>query len=493
MSERPPGATCAASEANAAPPTSAHACECESVGDGASVADRDDAIAPDLPALKTELTARKKATLARRDDGVSAGVVDASRDSATRRSLAAGTPEKRDDERHESTFSVDEREIEQERIDGVGELARWAAEQRLRKISALRARATQLPLTAAARGVANAAGVGVPSATYGGRTTNEPEASVVTHASVLPSRGLRRAARALQADELLRDREKQQRAAQRIVDRNQRRLEQDRKHYVRRFGSVEPPESEDPRIKIPRELFRTVQLLIFDTSGLRARLGLQRMRHREFAASTFHAAVVPLGDGTCRQTVAGTSPGALRARRIVALGVILDELATSTYNRPGVVGLTRGVGVCLLLRMIRDVSSDSEPVCPQCKHRHPSRSAFHHRGPDDSNETGDVGYIVALEQAGALARFQHRHPAKIPARCKSWEIGTSGYPYSWYFIFGRTNHRDLPVGDIIHFSALRDRADEIEFYLIVRCERRALRALRTRRRAEGCEPIAAPP
>jgi len=312
----------------------------------------------------------------------------------------------------------------------------------------------------------------------------------------LPSRRLRRIERRVSADRMAEERAEQQLRVEDLTKRHGPKLEKQRREFLKQHGDKEAPEPADPansRLRCVRQLWIDVQLLLRDRSGLRARLTLSRMRSRELAGGALRAAVVPLSDGTCRYNFVGSRPDALRARRIVALALIFDSILHPIFNRPGVVGMVRGVGVCFLLRMIGDVDSDSEPLCRECGHRHPSRSAFNHRGADDSLETGDVGYAVALELTGALQRFQHRNPYKIQAKCKPWEIGTSSYPCNWYFVAGHTFHPQLRAVDILWFAAMRDEADSVWDAFFVRLTVRERRAAARIAAADGGEHVVAPP
>jgi hypothetical protein len=208
-----------------------------------------------------------------------------------------------------------------------------------------------------------------------------------------------------------------------------------------------------------RTLWIAVQLLVCDTTGERIRWTVRQMSaagYAEAAGAAWAAATVPLGDGTHRYTVEGTSRAARRARRVFALGWLQCQL-----ERAGVV---RGVSVCLLMRMVRDVD-DGDEYCRACSHHHPSRSAWNHRGPDDTLETGDIGYGVALEAAGAIERHQWRTPAQIARHCEPWEIGDSGYPTATYKIVGRdragrvVEGGDVPPALIVQYALLRDLAD----------------------------------
>jgi hypothetical protein len=197
-----------------------------------------------------------------------------------------------------------------------------------------------------------------------------------------------------------------------------------------------------------------------------------------------------MGDGTRRYDLRGSGRDARRARRVFALGWLLCQL-----ERAGVV---RGVSLCVLARMIRDVDG-GDPYCRDCGHWHPSRSAMNHRGADDSLETGDIGYLVALEQAGALTRHQWRTAAQIARHCEPWEIGDSGYPCNEYHLVGRdaagriadaarVAPGSVPPALVVQYAILRDLAhdacDDSRPY--VRCAYGTVAAMRAQQ--HGLEP-----
>lgn len=231
-----------------------------------------------------------------------------------------------------------------------------------------------------------------------------------------------------------------------------------RRDYLTQHGDLEGPELPGPP-DLARRLWVEGQLLVTDATGERHRWavrGLQAEGRAEAAGAGWAAAVVPLGDGTHRYTLAGTSREARRARRVFALCWLLCQL-----ERAGVV---RGVSLCTLLRMVRDVDN-GDPYCRACGWHHPSRSAWNHRGLDDSLETGDIGYGVALLQAGAIRRHQWRTPGQIAKHCEAWEIGDSGYPCNEYEIVGRdragrvADGGHLPPALVVQYAVLRDIAD----------------------------------
>jgi hypothetical protein len=231
-----------------------------------------------------------------------------------------------------------------------------------------------------------------------------------------------------------------------------------RRSYLTQYGGLEAPLLPRPP-DLARELWIGAQLIVSDPSTDRptwALRDLQASGYAEAAGAIWTAAVVPLGDGTYRYPLEGTGLAPRRARRVIACGWLVCRLERA--------GVTRGVSVCTLLRMIRDVD-DGDPYCRDCGHHHPSRSAWNHRGGSGTLETGDLGYGVALELAGAITRHQWRTPAQIARHCEPWEIGDSGYPTNEYWVVGRdacgsvVDAPGLPPALIIQYAVLRDRLE----------------------------------
>lgn len=119
------------------------------------------------------------------------------------------------------------------------------------------------------------------------------------------------------------------------------------------------------------------------------------------------AALVPYADGTTRFTWAD-----MRARRIAVHALVAYELAIPTRRKGAWNGLVRGVPQGAWLALLADPFTGERP----------SRSALagrHHEGA--CLETG-LGYLRALEAAGAV--YAQQCPVDV---AEPWEIGPSGY------------------------------------------------------------------
>lgn len=145
---------------------------------------------------------------------------------------------------------------------------------------------------------------------------------------------------------------------------------------------------------IPRNIWIMARDILADPSGQAARIWLRRERNKVACGCIRFAALVPGSDGTTRYTWAD-----LRARRICALGLALVSLARPAPRRKGIwssvlMGVPRGY-LCALL------------ADPYESKRRPSKSALagtHRVGA--TLETGQLGYLRALERAGLFYRQQ---------------------------------------------------------------------------------------
>ncbi|HKU37324.1 MAG TPA: hypothetical protein VJR89_04235, partial [Polyangiales bacterium] len=171
---------------------------------------------------------------------------------------------------------------------------------------------------------------------------------------------------------------------------------------------------------LPREIPRKVRVMsaAILAAPWAAKLYLRKLPNRVLAGAILRAALVPIGDDF-RYSYADE-----RARHIIALGCIQYALRGSTRRTDrwagGMVsGFTEGA-----LRMLLADPHDATRV--------PSRSALvgTHR-PGGNWENGQCGWLLALEQCGALYRQQL--PAS-DASVRPWERWPSGYTSNRYWL-----------------------------------------------------------
>lgn len=242
-----------------------------------------------------------------------------------------------------------------------------------------------------------------------------------THASAAPSRELsrveRRAAAAVE-----RRREPPKARSDRKAAEWERRF---RERYERDHPGQSPPPC------VPRHVWLTCACLLVDGSGRFARQVLRGISNKVFAGAVRDAALAPLpGDRGDRYDWTDK-----RARYVLAIAYAIHSCAYQTSRR-GWSGLCRGLSRHALLTLVRDpFRASREPWCERCERRHPSYSALsgtHRAGA--SLDTGQIGWLRALEEAGAISRQQFKAPDTIAAMCKPWEIGEAGYPINWYWL-----------------------------------------------------------
>jgi hypothetical protein len=141
---------------------------------------------------------------------------------------------------------------------------------------------------------------------------------------------------------------------------------------------------------IPRDVRKLAAMVLADGTGFAGRSHLRRLGNRVYAGAVVRAAFVPLPGGGFRYGWADA-----RARHVVALGIVLHHLSAPT-RRQGMWGggLVRAITEGALRMLL------ANPFDPR---RRPSSSAMNgtHR-PGATYLDGQVGYLKALKQAGAL-------------------------------------------------------------------------------------------
>jgi hypothetical protein len=254
--------------------------------------------------------------------------------------------------------------------------------------------------------------------------------------------------------------------------------------FQERYKREHPGQSPPPCI--PRAVWLTVACLMVDGSGKYARGVLRRMRNLVFAGAVRDAALAPLpGDNGTRYDWTDR-----RARYVLAVGYAIYSMAYTT-RRVGWSGLCRGLSRHALLTLVKDpFRGTREPWCDECKSRHPSYSALSgtHRA-DATLDTGQIGWLRALEEAGAISRQQFKAPDTIAAMCQPWEIGEKGYPINWYWV-----RSALPVGltreELAYAQALHERGSDAPTEVLQRRES-YVRALQPS--SQSPDPLAQPP
>lgn len=244
------------------------------------------------------------------------------------------------------------------------------------------------------------------------------------------------------------------RARESTTDRSRRKdrewAERHRLKWMRTHVGANPP----PRT--PRPVWIDAQLITADEHGRYCRHLLRRIaeKNARAAGAVRCAALAPLADGTTRYTWAGRDDSARRARRILAIFWTRWCASQATARHDGA-RLVRGQSVSFLRAAIRDETTGRKPS--------PSAmSGTHRRGA--TLATGQIGYLRALEEAGACWTQQFKTGETIKKHCESWEIGPDGYPIAWVWIPGPvTAHlsiEEIRAAEPTHELGLRA-ADEV--------------------------------
>jgi hypothetical protein len=188
------------------------------------------------------------------------------------------------------------------------------------------------------------------------------------------------------------------------------RAERDRRYLerIRDRLAANYPDHELPEIAaIPREVWIMCRDCLADATGRAIRIWFARQRNKVAVGTIRIAALVPGPNGRTRYTWADA-----RARAIAALGLALHELSTPTIRRGRwsrcVMGVTRGA-LCSLL---------SNPFEPSRRPHKNTLGGVHVRGA--TLESGQVGYLKALELSGFLYRQQL--PAHQVHRFERWRV-----------------------------------------------------------------------
>lgn len=225
-----------------------------------------------------------------------------------------------------------------------------------------------------------------------------------------------------------------------------------------------------PRL-IPRDVLVMTRTIIADGTGGASKMYARRMGNRVYAGAVMAAALVPLAPGSYRYSLADT-----RARCIVALGCALHALSSSTRRTGRWSRVVKGVPIGALQALL------ANPFEPE---RRPSRSAVSgtHRG-DATLESGQLGYLRALEASGAL--YSQQLPSSQADECE--RLWPSGYTSNRYWLV--TDRPDAPhrpaQRSMLHaFQALADD--------VLSAAARALRALPRQVRRMLTGPPSGPP
>lgn len=196
-------------------------------------------------------------------------------------------------------------------------------------------------------------------------------------------------------------------------------MEQFRRAELGRFA---PPSEAVPVHR--RDTFRRCQAYLADASGRSVKWWLDQCPHKPFVQRTLEAALVPRDDGTTRYRLDGASPGSKRARAIVVHSILIYENTRKT--KAGRV--CRGLSEKYVRAVLADPYTGKQPAITTINGRHRRNGSVHN---------GQVGWLRALVECGALQRKQYKRQDVIKRVCQSWELSAPNkkgevYPINWY-------------------------------------------------------------
>lgn len=191
--------------------------------------------------------------------------------------------------------------------------------------------------------------------------------------------------------------------ATRNAERDRARLERQRDRMAKRYPNEEPPELAN----CPRSVLIMARDCLADPSGGALKVWFGRQRNKVAVGLIRIAALVPGRDGRTRYTWADS-----RARAIAALGLVLLELSTPTVRKGRWSRLVRGYPRSLLCKLLANPYDRDRVPCAN------TLGGVH--VPGATLESGQVGYLRALELSGFLSRQQL--PAHQVDNFERWRV-----------------------------------------------------------------------
>ncbi len=203
--------------------------------------------------------------------------------------------------------------------------------------------------------------------------------------------------------------EKQQKQAIKINKKNQRILAKlDKALKARGIEIPRPKEIEYP-------LWRQTKHILLDTTGWAARFYARICWHKVGVGLAHRAALCYDEHGNARYSYAGNSPGARRARHVLATCLLFFGLCEPTGRRDhGWMRIIKGIPQDAFLACLADPSTGEKP------HRNTFDGT--HRDCEDSYTGGTVGYLTAMKRIGICYTRQAKwRPGDDPSKQKGWE------------------------------------------------------------------------
>lgn len=185
--------------------------------------------------------------------------------------------------------------------------------------------------------------------------------------------------------------------------------------------------------EIPFHLIKQTKHVIADSSGWAARFYSRICWHKVGVGLAHRAALSYDNDGIARYSYVGQSREAIRARCVLALGLLLLCLSRPTGRRKqGWSRIIKKIPLDAFIAILAD------PYTGEKMHRN-TVGGNYHRESSDKETSGSVGYLRALHNVGLVYTRQAKwRPGDNPANQKGWEdiepeeMAGALHPSGWY-------------------------------------------------------------
>ena len=191
---------------------------------------------------------------------------------------------------------------------------------------------------------------------------------------------------------------------------------------------------ENPAPKeIPFHLLKMVKHVLADSTGWAAQYYSKICWHKVGIGLTHRAALSYDEEGNARYSYIGNSRESIRARNVLAFGLLLFGLSSPTGRKKQ--GWTR---IIKKIPMEAFIAVLADPFTGALKHRNTVGGSYH-KEKTDEDTSGKVGYLRALINVGAVYCRQAKwRPGENPADLKGWEdiepeeMAGELHPSGWY-------------------------------------------------------------
>lgn len=198
---------------------------------------------------------------------------------------------------------------------------------------------------------------------------------------------------------------------------------------LERHGVENPNPSE-----IPFHLIKQTKNVIADSSGWAARFYSRICWHKVGVGLAHRAALSYDENGDARYSYVGQSRESIRARCVLALGLLLLALSRPTgRKKQGWSRIIKKIPLDAFIAVLAD------PYTGELKHRNTVGGNYHRGESTDETTSGKVGYLRALHNAGLVYTRQAKwRPGENPADQKGWEdiepeeMAGALHPSGWF-------------------------------------------------------------